>query len=66
MRGGGGGKIFGGLFWKKVPFLANIERCPKFLEPALTRAFPDNVTPGTDFTDEAVGQCYVPVVKILL
>ena len=27
--------------------------------------FPDKVTPGIDFTDEAVVQCDVPVVKIL-
>ena len=38
----GVGEIFGALFSKKVPFfhkkmpfLANIERCPKFLEYAL-------------------------------
>ena len=29
-------------------------------------AFPDKVTPDIDFTDEAVVQCDVPVVKILL
>ena len=28
-------------------------------------AFPDKVTPDTDFTDEVV-QCDVPIVKILL
>ena len=28
--------------------------------------FPDEVTPGIDFTDEAVVQCDVPVPKILL
>ena len=28
--------------------------------------FPDKVTPGIGFTDEAVVQCDVPVVKILL
>ena len=28
--------------------------------------FPDKVTPGIDFTDEAVVQYDVPVVKILL
>ena len=28
--------------------------------------FPDNVTRDIDFTDEAVVQCDVPVVKILL
>ena len=27
-----GGEIFGGLFWEKVPFLANIGRCPNFLD----------------------------------
>ena len=35
-EGGGGGEIFGALFHKKVLFLTNIERCPKFLEYALT------------------------------
>ena len=29
-------------------------------------ASPDKVSPGIDFTDEAVVQCDVPVVKILL
>ena len=29
-------------------------------------AFPDKVTPDIDFTDEAVAQCDVPVVKMLL
>ena len=29
-------------------------------------AFPDKVTHDIDFTDEAVVQCDVPVVKILL
>ena len=28
--------------------------------------FPDKVSPGIDFTDEAVVQCDVPVVEILL
>ena len=28
--------------------------------------FPDKITPDIDFTDEAVVQCDVPVVKILL
>ena len=28
--------------------------------------FPDKVTPGIGFTDEAVVQCDVPVVKIIL
>ena len=28
--------------------------------------YPDIVTPGIDFTDKAVVQCDVPVVKILL
>ena len=39
---GGGSEIFGALFskkcpfvYKKVPFLANIECCPKFLKYAL-------------------------------
>ena len=29
-------------------------------------AFPDEVTPDIDFTDEEVVKCDVPVVKILL
>ena len=38
--GGGGGVKFLGLFFhKKVPFLANIERCPKFLEYVLKCCF---------------------------
>ena len=32
----------------------------------LPEAFPGKVTPDIDFTDEAVIQCDVPVVKILL
>ena len=32
------GKMFGALFSKKVPFLVNVERCPKFLEYGLTRS----------------------------
>ena len=28
--------------------------------------FPDKVAAGIDFMDEAVVQCYVPVIKILL
>ena len=32
----------------------------------LPRVFPDKVTPDIDLIDEAVVQCYVPVVKILL
>ena len=32
----------------------------------LPEAFPDKVTPGIDFTDGAVVQCDVPVVKIFL
>ena len=32
------GKIFGALFSKKVPFLANVERRPRFLEYGLTRS----------------------------
>ena len=33
---------------------------------AIPGAFPDKVTPDIDVIDEAVVQCYVPVVKILL
>ena len=36
-RGGGRVEILVPFFFKKVLFLANIERCPKFLEYALTR-----------------------------
>ena len=32
----------------------------------LPGAFPDKVNPDMDFIDEAVVQCYVPVVEILL
>ena len=42
IENGGGGETFGGpfskkvpFFHKKVPFLANIERCSKFLEYVL-------------------------------
>ena len=38
MRGGGGGRrlfVKNALFHKKMPFLANIECCPNFLEYAL-------------------------------
>ena len=31
-----------------------------------TRAFPDKVTPDINFTDEAVSQCGVAVIKTLL
>ena len=31
-----------------------------------TKGISDKVTPDTDFTDEAVVKCDVPVVKILL
>ena len=32
----------------------------------LPGAFPDKITPDIDFTDEAVVQCDIPVIKILL
>ena len=32
----------------------------------LSGVFPDNVTRGIDFTDEALVQCDFPAVKILL
>ena len=53
----GGRGIFGTLFWINVPFLANIERYPKFAEYPLTRDDPDKVSPDIDFIDEAVVQC---------
>ena len=59
--GGGEVKFLVPFFLKKGPFLANIERCPKFLE----YSFPEKVTPDIDFIDGAVVQCYVPVVKML-
>ena len=37
----------------------------KYEHLMLPGAFPDKVTPDTDFTDEAVVHCDVPVVKIL-
>ena len=51
-RGGRGVTFFMSsvLFSKKVPFLTNIERCPKFLEYALTRDI--LITPDIDFIDE--------------
>ena len=49
-----------------MPFLANIKYWPEFLEYALPDTFPENVIPDIDFMDEAVVQCYVPVVKIPL
>ena len=32
----------------------------------LPGVFPDQITPDIDFTDEVVGQCEVPFVKVLL
>ena len=32
----------------------------------LPEVFPDKVTPDIEFTDDAVVQCFVPVVQILL
>ena len=48
-----------------MPFLANIKYWPEFLEYTLPDTFPENVIPDIDFMDEAVVQCYVPVVKLL-
>ena len=48
-----------------MPFLANIKYCPEFLEYSLPDTFPEKVIPGINFMDEAVVQCYVPVVKLL-
>ena len=48
------------IFLRKVPFLANIERYPKFFEYIFwPRAFPDRVTTDIEFID-------IPIVKILL
>ena len=38
----------------------------KYEHLMLPGAFPDEVTPVIDFTDEAVVQCDIPVIKILL
>ena len=38
----------------------------KYEHLMLPGVFPDQVTPDIDFTDEVVGQCEVPVVKVLL
>ena len=38
----------------------------KYWHLMLPRASPDKVTPDIDFTDEAVVQCDITVVKILL
>ena len=47
-----------------MPFLANIKYCPEFLEYSLPDTFPEKVIPGINFMDEAVVQCYVPVVQL--
>ena len=38
----------------------------KYRHLLLPGAFPDKATPDIDFIDEAVVQCFVPAVKILL
>ena len=40
-----------------------MSKCRQLMLP---EAFPDKVTPNIDFTDEAVVQCDVPFVKIVL
>ena len=69
MVGGGGGRNFGAFFSKKVPFLAfwpTLNAALDFSNMPWPGAFPEKVTPDINFIDEAVVQCYVPVVKILL
>ena len=39
---------------------------PKYGHLMLPGAFSDKVTPDTEFIDEAVVQCYGPVVKLFL
>ena len=66
---GGGGRNFGAFFSKKVPFLAfwpTLNAALDFSNMPWPGAFPEKVTPDINFIDEAVVQCYVPVVKILL
>ena len=38
----------------------------KYGHLTLPRLFPDKIIPDIDFTDEAVVQCDVPVLKLLL
>ena len=66
---GGGGRNVGAFFSKKVPFLAfwpTLSAALDFSNMPWPGAFPEKVTPDINFIDEAVVQCYVPVVKILL
>ena len=54
-------------FLSHLHFFKVGEIMSKYGHLMLPGAFPDQVTPDTDFTDEAVLQCSdVPVVKILL
>ena len=69
LNGGGGGRNVGAFFSKKVPFLAfwpTLSAALDFSNMPWPGAFPEKVTPDINFIDEAVVQCYVPVVKILL
>ena len=49
-----------------VKFIFCAVMVSKYGHLMLTEAFSNKVTPSTEFTDEAVVQCDVPVVKILL
>ena len=66
---GGEVEILVPFFPKKVPFLAfwpTLNAALDFSNMPWPGAFPEKVTPDINFIDEAVVQCYVPVVKILL
>ena len=66
------GEIFGALyskkksilFHKKGPFLANIERCPKFLEYALAsdkaKLFAENFSKNSDLDDSGISLLIFP------
>ena len=61
-RGRGGSALFGQ--YRMLPKISRIS--PDQQGGQGGSAFPDKATHDIDFIDEAVGQCYVPVVKILL
>ena len=59
-------KIFGAFFSKKCPLWPISNAALNFKNMSWPGAFSGKLTPGIDFIDEAVVQCYVSVVKALL
>ena len=59
-------KIFGARFSKKYPFWPISNAALNFWNMPWPGAFLDKVTHDIDCVDEAVVQCYVSVVKIIL